>query len=468
MFLSPHDIDTGLIAIGIIACTVFVTETSIKKGFLHKEIARKLLHIIAICTCAWAIQQFENRLLLAFLFSFFGIFLWLVIKKGWLLVNEQKTYGIALFPPAFALLLFLSFLPKPVIVFAVLVLGICDAAAGLAGKFSGARKTSFLSEEKSWIGFAAFYTSCFILSLVYFNGTTWQAWLFCAVLALLPALSELFSYKGSDNFTVPLITAVWTYLLLYTNIDTLQTLALLVPFFVVLSQLAVYRRWLTIGGAAAACWMGLLIYTTCGIKGFIAPATFLIGGSLLSKLNKPVHEKTGRSAAQVFGNGITGIICMIVFGINGNEIFLIASFVSFAIGMCDSVSSEAGVFLKGRTINILSFKKMEPGLSGGVSWQGTLAGLAGAVLLAALVCVAYNYSIIVFFKITAAGFAGMLLDSFLGSMFQARYRQPNGMITEKATNGVVLVKGVRWCNNDVVNLLSVGVITGLFLLVFGL
>jgi uncharacterized protein (TIGR00297 family) len=463
MFLSQQDLYTGLLATGIIAFTVFVTETVIKKGILHREIARKLLHIVAICTCAWAIRQFENRLLLAFLFLFFGIFLWQVINMGWLRVNEQKTYGIALFPPAFASLLFLSFLPKEVIVFAVLVLGICDAAAGLAGKFSHARKIRFLAEGKSWTGFAFFYASCLVLSLIYFQCTTWQGWLFCAVLSLLPALTELFSFKGSDNFTVPVVTAIWTYLLLQTNIDTLQTLALLVPVFVLLCQLAIHRRWLTVGGAAAACWMGLLIYATCGMKGFIAPATFLIGGSLLSRLNKPVREKTGRNAVQVFANGIAGIICMVAFGITGNEIFLIAASVSFGIGMCDSVSSEAGVFFKGRTVNIVSLKKIEPGFSGGISVQGTLAGLAGVALLAVLVCIAYHFPIAVFLKITTAGFAGMVADSLLGSVLQARYQTSNGVVTEHATSGAVLVKGVRWCDNDVVNLISVWLVTGLFL-----
>lgn len=375
MHLSQQDLFTGLITMGIIAIVLLCIQLGIKNKWLNKLTGRKLLHITAICTCAWAIRHFENRILLAYIFLLFFFILIAVIQKGWMQVNATKTYGIAFFPLAFALLLFIPAFSIPLIVYAVLILGISDAAAGITGEYYGKQKIVFLSETKSWTGFAAFYISAFMVSLFYFQQFSLQGLLFCAAVSLLPALTELFSYRGSDNFTVPLFTAVWALLLSNMNTIQLLVLLLLVVVFAAFAVFAVYKKWLTVSGAAAACWMAILLYTTGGYKAFIAPGIFLITGSLLSKLNKPATEKDGRNAKQVFANGITGIIFLLLFAITRNDIYVLSALVSFCISMADSCSSELGIYFKGPTYDIISFKKLPPGVSGGVSAAGTLAGL---------------------------------------------------------------------------------------------
>ncbi|MBL7729325.1 MAG: DUF92 domain-containing protein, partial [Dinghuibacter sp.] len=397
MFLSFSDIRTGVIALLIIILALVVTEWLARRKILPVEISRKILHVTAIATCAWVISTFENRLLLAFVFLLFTVLLWWVTRKNWLSTNNIRSYGIAFFPAAFALLLFIKGIPQEIIAYAALTLAVCDAAAGLAGHYLAPRKMRVLFEEKSWMGFFAFWCSNTILSYFFFNLVSSEAWLFLAAIALLPALTELFSYKGSDNFTVPVITALWICLLLQLPVTvpgeheayfdifgrgSVSELYATIVMMAALSLFAVYKKWLTIDGAAAACWMGLLILVTCGPRGFIAPGLFLVCGSLLSKLNKRSTDRNGRTAIQVFANGIVGVICMLVYALFYQPEFLYASLASFCVGICDSVSSEAGGYWKGRTVDILSFKKVSPGLSGGISWPGTLAGMAGAALLA--------------------------------------------------------------------------------------
>ncbi|MGG9960753.1 DUF92 domain-containing protein [Ferruginibacter sp. SUN106] len=466
MHLSQHDLFTGLTAIAVIAVALLIIELAVKNKWLNKLLARKLLHCSAIGTCAWAIHSFENRIFLACVFLLFFFILLAIIRKGWMQVNEYRTYGIAFFPLSFAVLLFIPAFPGFIIVYAVLILGFSDALAGICGEYFGKQKITFLFENKSVIGFVAFYISAFIISIFYFNSFSFHSILLGAALSLLPAITELFSYRGSDNFTVPVFTATWALLILYFDDRQLLTLFLSVALFTALSIFAVYKKWLTVSGAVAACWVALLLYVTGGYKAFVAPGIFLISGSLLSKLNKPQKEKEGRNAIQVFANGIIGVVFMILFGITQQNIYLITAIISFCISMADSSSSELGVYFKRPTYDILSFKKLPVGVSGGVSLAGTLAGLAGAVLIAAVALYCYHFSFTTSIWIAVAGFTGMLTDSILGSWLQLKYRTSDGIVSDDPITGAKKLKGFTWCTNDAVNIISNLVITLLFFFIF--
>lgn len=248
--------------------------------------------------------------------------------------------------------------------------------------------------------------------------------------------------------------------------DLLISLVTLSIIAAVLSYFAVYKKWLTPMGAGAASMMAFVFYFTGGYKAFIAPGIFFISGSLLSKLNNPQKEKKGRNAKQVFANGLTGTIFMILYYLSEQNIYLITAIVSFSISMADTASSEVGVYFKGPTYDILSFKKMAPGLSGGISLSGTLAGLAGAILLPAIAGYFYQFSIALIFLVASAGFTGMLTDSLLGSWLQAKYQSSEGFTIEDAIPDAQLIKGLKWCTNDAVNILSNILITLLFFGIF--
>ena len=461
MHLSKQDFFTGFAAISVIAVTLFCIEYFIRNKQLASFAGRKLLHLIAITTSAVTIHYFQDRLLLGYIFLLFFFILFIVIKKQWLKVSDNNSYGIAFFPLAFATLLFIPVFSIHSILYSALILGVSDTAAGIAGKYFGKQPIIFLFEKKTWAGFIAFYLSALVISLCYYSFSPGHI-LLCIILSLLPALTELFSYKGSDNFTVPIFSAIWMVFLNPLHQPDLLVLFLSIFLFVTLSAFAFYKKWLTMSGAAAACWVAMILVTTGGLKAFIAPGIFLITGSLLSKLNKPAKEKEGRDAIQVFANGIIGVLFMIFYSLAHEKIYLITAFISFCISMSDSCSSDIGVYCKGRTYDILSFKKIEQGLSGGVSLQGTLAGFVGAVVLSSAAAYAYSLSFVTFCIITMAGFIGMLTDSILGSWLQIKYRVADGMITEDYKPGAVKSKGLAWCDNNTVNLLSNIIITLLF------
>jgi uncharacterized membrane protein len=132
--------------------------------------------------------------------------------------------------------------------------------------------------------------------------------------------------------------------------------------------------------------------------------------------------------------------------------------------MSDSVSSDLGIYFKGKTYDIISFKKMATGLSGGISMEGSLAGLLASILLAMMGAFIYSIVPVMIIWIAMAGFSGMLIDSIIGSLFQVKYKLMNGNLTEKAMPSAKIASGYDWCDNDMVNLLSNLLVSTLFFL----
>jgi uncharacterized protein (TIGR00297 family) len=225
-------------------------------------------------------------------------------------------------------------------------------------------------------------------------------------------------------------------------------------------------RWLTRGGALSAFLMAL-VFTMAGVFTFILPLVLLVGGSLLSKLNKEHREPGGRSTIQVLANGAVGTLCLFYFvvmdGQTSEASAFLAYLISFCISISDTFSSESGKFFKGKTIDIISFGRVEPGLSGAVSLEGSIGGLVGSALSAGLSYLIFAISAQTAICIGLLGFAGMLLDSVLGSLFQAKYKNPQGGIVEYVVPGADHYKGYTWFTNDVVNVVSNAIVVILFL-----
>jgi uncharacterized membrane protein len=139
----------------------------------------------------------------------------------------------------------------------------------------------------------------------------------------------------------------------------------------------------------------------------------------------------------------------------------------FAGSNGDTWGSEIGTRLQGPTYDVLTFKKLTPGLSGGVSFMGTLASLAGSLLIALTTWI-YGWirpahplfqdlsSLWVLIVITGGGFLITIVDSILGSKWQAKYQHHETLLTsdEPSRPSATLIGGYRWMTNDAVNLVS--------------
>jgi dolichol kinase len=136
---------------------------------------------------------------------------------------ERKSIGSYLLPASIYLTFLLSDIvdSKFIFILPMLILGISDPMAAIVGmsfKTNNHRIKLFgINTGKSIFGSGAFWLTSFIISLIalYFNRGVFDLKTFYVGLAvaLVSTLAEFFSWRGSDNLTIPL-GAAFTLLLL--------------------------------------------------------------------------------------------------------------------------------------------------------------------------------------------------------------------------------------------------------------
>jgi len=454
-FFFDSQIEMYVWSSGFILLTVLLVKYWLEKKLLRVEAGRKMLHIIAILICGYVVHFSVDIIELASIFIGFSIVLFYIAHHNLLLPNERRSYGIALFPLAFGVLLLTPF-SKDAILFAIVTLGISDALAGWAGETFAKNKVVFLYENKSWLGFFVFYFSTLVIATGFIGFSP-----VIFLLALIPAVSELYSYRGSDNLTVPLMAAFWYDLLHKTTISYMT----LVTFFImaIILMLVYYKRWLSDSGTMAAFLLSSLILFSSGVVYLLPISIFFVAGSLTTRLIPKNKDANGRDAFQVFANGGVATICLLLFSLSQNDVFLLGYFASVCISLADTMSSDIGIFFRQKTYDILTFAPSKVGLSGGISLVGTVAGILSAILFSGLLMWVFSLTMIDMVLISVTGFSGMLLDSVLGSLWQAKYVNDD-IITEEKTSHGKLMKGFDWMDNDGVNLLSNFMITMIFVI----
>jgi uncharacterized protein (TIGR00297 family) len=93
---------------------------------------------------------------------------------------------------------------------------------------------------------------------------------------------------------------------------------------------------------------------------------------------------------------------------------------SVATATADTCSSEIGKAWGRRTFLITTLRPVPPGTEGAVSLEGTLAGLAGAAAVGGLAAALGLLSWPAALLVAAAGLAGSLAESLIGSVAERR------------------------------------------------
>lgn len=153
------------------------------------------------------------------------------------------------------------------------------------------------------------------------------------------------------------------------------------------------------------------------------------------------EERRGRSASQVAANlGMAGLASVAVsasrfFALSAPILgrpMLISLVAALAEATADTVSSEMGEVLGGEPVLLTTLRRVPAGTDGAVSLAGTLAGCAGAAVIALLAVIVLPMTWSEGLAATAAGVFGLFFDSLLGATLERR----------------------GWLNNDAVNFLS--------------
>jgi uncharacterized membrane protein len=136
---------------------------------------------------------------------------------------------------------------------------------------------------------------------------------------------------------------------------------------------------------------------------------------------------------------------------------------ALAAATADTWATEIGSFSPTPPRLVTTARRVPAGTSGAVTWLGTAGGLAGASAIAGLAAAFARTGWRSAALVAAAGAGGMLADSLLGATVQGAYECPDcGRRWERgggwpagaaACHGPPrLVKGLRWLDNDGVNL----------------
>lgn len=177
-------------------------------------------------------------------------------------------------------------------------------------------------------------------------------------------------------------------------------------------------------------WLLLVVF-------FITLAATRAGGLRKQQL-KVAEAGRGRSAAQVMANlGIASALLAIP-SIDSAHLLALAALAELA---ADTTSSEIGTAFSTRTILITSWKAVPPGTDGGISLNGTVAGLLVSFLTtgcAAALGLLTGPGVLV---VAAAGAGGMLADSVLGATLERRGYLNNNSVNLLSTAAAA---GIAW------------------------
>jgi uncharacterized protein (TIGR00297 family) len=281
---------------------------------------------------------------------------------------------------------------------------------------------------------------------------------------------ELFSKKGIDNLTLPIGISLVCFLII--------KFTFLMPIFICLNIglliliLAYGFKAISLGGFIAAAMLGVLTFVFGSWPSFIALIAFFILGSLVSFVGKAAKKeisnihghKTARGVKQVLANGLPPLIFALIYFITKEESFLVLTIAAFAGCTADTFSSEIGMLSKKQPVSILNFKKIQKGLSGGVTILGLCGALLGSTLISIIALICFNFNYMIF--VIIVGFINAIIDSIMGATLQGKYKVPNSeLLSEKRVKNSECVSGFKLIDNNAVNFLST-TLTGIIAMIF--
>lgn len=444
-----------------------------KKIKSDKIISRKLVHIVASllwiicwyffgCSIHWVILNGVGALAL-------GIITFGSKMKVFYGGDVKTSYGIFYFSlSTFIVALICYFIGEEAYLYtgiAYYCLALGDGFAPIVAKLLKKCNPEIMPGKTVFGSLTVFIVSFFAtlaFSAVFGMGLNL---LFVFSVAALTCITEFYGIRGIDNLLIEF--GVFGYLLLYHFgyvTAVLEIVVLVSPF---IACLAVGLRSLTVSGGI--CGMILFYLVAFFGRGFVPVLSISVLFAITAAVSLITQKAAGgrvdgnpvkstRSGKQLAAVGMAAAICIIVYYFTGWDILLLFYYLAITEQFADTMASDIGRLTRGKNIDIVRFKPVEKGISGGVSLLGTACALFSCLLLLAIPLLCGDITPAAFFAVAAIAFAGTLIDSVLGSLFQALYEcGVCGKITENRVHcdcRARLVKGFKWMDNTAVNLFT--------------
>jgi uncharacterized protein (TIGR00297 family) len=197
---------------------------------------------------------------------------------------------------------------------------------------------------------------------------------------------------------------------------------------VVFAALARWVKGVSFSGAIAGAAVSFLLYAGVGLGAFFALVSVFVLTWVSTRFGYRRKEKLGtaerldgRTALQVLANLAVAAGCAGLWAFTeGRAVILLALSAALSEAAADTVSSELGQARSTQARLITTWEEVPAGTDGGVSWTGTLAGIAAASVVS-LVCVLAGLVPVRWLGISIiAAVAGMIADSLLGALLERR------------------------------------------------
>ncbi len=247
---------------------------------------------------------------------------------------------------------------------------------------------------------------------------------------------------------------------------------------IVLVALAIWKKALTLSATVSAFAILVLAALFTSYTGVVVFSVSFVSSAIIGQIKKDKRKdreqglyphQGARGVVQVLCNSLPALIYGAVYFATGRHSFLIASAVTVCAGISDSAASDLGILSNGKVISLLTFKRVERGISGGVSLLGTLSAFVTSVIIASTVFAVGEVGLKGLWIIALMGFVGTVIDSALGASLQAGYKcAVCDKITERREHcgeATLLIKGIKCVDNNVVNAVSL-LLAGAISLIF--
>lgn len=367
------------------------------------------------------------------------------------LLHKTRHHSLGtLFYPIGVLGAFILLYHMPVYYFraSLLTLTVSDTMASIFGRIrTGNIYFNPLKEDKSLFGVGAFAATTLII--FYFQLPDAAILAFLLLATLLAIIFEVFSWRGSDNLSIPVGSALF-FIVMDRHESDLVFLILLVLVAGVVATLLHRFRLLEKEASALAFFMTVYFIGALGFSWGIPIISFFITSVLLTivrakKLREP-SAVYSRNTWQVMANSIWAIIFSAAWLITGIEILILLYVSVIAAVTADTWASEIGPLFHRRCFSLYHREMKPSGINGGVSLAGSLAALAGSLFIVWMSYWLFDEVIDpgLVVLLTIAGFMASMADSVLGAFAEEKLDKWLGSFQTKN----------RLSANDIINMLG--------------
>ena len=471
--------DPLFIAIGYVVFTIYTVGIMLfgilldKKTKIDPTTCRKLTHIAS--AFIWVIC-----------YTFFGCSLHWVILNAISVValaittlsprfsafernDSERNFGMFYFALSTGIVAVICYFFKQELYFytgiAYYCLALGDGFAPLTAKLFGKYNVE-IRPSKTLVGTLTVYLVSFLATLVF--STVFDLGLsvwFMLSIGALTAVTEFYGLRGTDNLFCEFF--VFGYLVLYHYNLVSPTLIAVLIVSPLLAAVAIKSRAMATDAGIAAFFLfaatsffgnDFVPVVFIAILFLISTAVSIIGKKLSGRYKGIDEEHKPRRAKQVVAVGLFAVVALIAYKYSNANLFYYIFFLALIEQMADSMASDIGKLTKRKNLNIITFKPIEKGISGGVSLLGTSSALISSFLFASIPFLWGAISVKVFLFIALFAFVGTLIDSVVGALFQSLYRcESCAQLTEDMVHcgaPATRVKGLKVVDNVAVNYIA--------------